>query len=94
MEKMDVIKFIKAQIDTEMAKLKDVRYDDMYARGKILAYTDVTRMPLEACPADYVEGIDNKNKRKRLYINHTQVAVEPFAHSETFPLTMKLFLPQ
>lgn len=39
MEKLDVIKFIKAQIDTEMAKLKDARHDDMYAQGKILAYT-------------------------------------------------------
>ena len=60
MEKMDVIKFIKAQIDTEMAKLKDARDDDMYAQGKILAYTDVTRMLLEACLAGYVEGTDNK----------------------------------
>ena len=37
MEKMDVIKFIKAQIDTEMAKLNDAKDDDMYAQGKILA---------------------------------------------------------
>ena len=60
MEKIDVIKFIKAQIDTEMMKLKDAKDDDMYAQGKILAYTDVTRMLLEACLADYVEGTDNK----------------------------------
>ena len=52
MEKIDVIKFIKAQIDTEMTKLKDAKDDDMYAQGKILAYTDVTRMLLEACLAD------------------------------------------
>lgn len=57
---MDVIKFIKAQNDTEMAKLKDAKDDDMYAQGKILAYTDVTRMLPEACLADYVEGTDNK----------------------------------
>lgn len=29
---MDVIKFIKAQNDSEMAKLKDAKDDDMYAR--------------------------------------------------------------
>lgn len=60
MEKIDVIKFIKAQIDTEMTKLKDAKDDDMYAQEKILAYTDITRMLLEACLADYVEGTDNK----------------------------------
>ena len=53
MDKMDVIKFIKAQIDVEMAKLKDAKDDDLYAQGKILAYTDVTRMLLEACLTDY-----------------------------------------
>lgn len=36
MEKIDVIKFIKAQIDTEMTKLKDAKDDDMYAQGKSL----------------------------------------------------------
>ena len=60
MEKMDVIKFTKAQIDVEMAKLKDAKDDDLYAQGKILAYTDVTRMLLEACLDDYVEGTNNK----------------------------------
>ena len=34
MEKMDVIKFIKAQIDTEMAKLKDAKDDDIVCLGK------------------------------------------------------------
>lgn len=60
MEKMDVIRFIKLQIDTEMAKLKDAKDDDMYAQGKILSYTDVTRMLLEACLTDYVDSTDNK----------------------------------
>ena len=60
MEKMDVIKFIKLQIDIEMAKLKDAKDDDMYAQGKILAYTDVTRMLLEACLTDYVDSTDKK----------------------------------
>lgn len=59
MGKMDVIRFIKAQIDVEMDKLKDAKDDDLYAQGKILAYTDVTRMLLEACLADYVKGTNN-----------------------------------
>lgn len=59
MEKIDVIKFIKAQIDVEMAKLKDAKDDDLYAQGKILAYTDVTRMLLEACLTDCGEGTDS-----------------------------------
>ena len=58
MEKIDVIKFIKAQIDVKMAELKEAKDDDLYAQGKILAYTDVTRMLLEACLADYVEDTD------------------------------------
>lgn len=58
MEKIDVIKFIKAQTDVKMAELKEAKDDDLYAQGKILAYTDVTRMLLEACLADYVEDTD------------------------------------
>lgn len=39
--------------------IRHAKDDDMYAQGKILAYTDVTRMLLEACLADYAEGTDN-----------------------------------
>lgn len=53
MNHKDVIKLLNSKIAAEMAGLKDADKDDMYAQGKIQAYTNVTQMLLEIALTEY-----------------------------------------
>jgi len=55
MDKDDVIKSLPEQINTEMVTLKNAKGKNIFVQGKILAYTNVTRMLLDMCVSDYAD---------------------------------------